>query len=215
MEKNLCAQKRILTVFGVPFVDLFLIGIGAAFAGWLTENVFHLFFSGMIDSRFHLLPFLSPYALIPLAMHILMGDANDLKIFGRRVFKQKSRKSAFLSNVLCLGLILLTIFLGELAVGNLWEALFGVKLWDYSGRVGHITQYACLVSVLGNGIGAYLLFRFAYAPTLRFVQANVPHRVALAICATLGTAIVLDTAVMILRTAVTGAAPTYWALRIF
>ena len=127
-EAEVKPRKR-LTVLGVEFVYLYLFGIIFAALGWIAENAAKIATTGTFDCRFHLLPFISPYALVPFALHIALGDPDDLAFFGKKIFK-KQRK--ILSNLICLGLIMAFVFLGELAIGNMWEAVCGVKLWNYS-----------------------------------------------------------------------------------
>jgi hypothetical protein len=213
-ERSEAKEKKHLTVFGVEFVYLYLLGIAVAFLGWVVENCSKFFSIGWIDSRFHLLPFISPYALIPFAFHILLGNPDSLTFFGKKLFKEDTKKTKIVSNILSFLLISVAIFLGELVVGNAWDKLFGVKLWNYSMIPFHVTNYAGLISTVGFGTGAYLLFKFAYAPALKWVQKNVPHKVAFIICATLGVLIVLDTSWMCLQIIIKGEAPMYWSLHL-
>lgn len=208
-------KKRRLTVFGVEFVYLYLMGIAFALLGWLVENCARLFYAGILDSRFHLLPFISPYAMIPFAFHIMLGHPDRLTVFGKKVFREETAKTKLLSNVISFLTICTTVFLGELIVGNAWELLFGVKLWDYSAQIFHVTQYAGLTSTLGFGIGAYLIFRFIYAPALRFIRNKVRYKTALIVCSTLGVLIVLDTLFMGVQIAVFGKPPVYWSVKLW
>ena len=94
-------QKKLpLKIFGIEFVYLYLFGIIVAFIGWIAENAFKLAVSGVIDSRFHLLPFISPYLLIPFAFHIALGTPNDVTFFGKKVFKNYTPKTRILSNAI-------------------------------------------------------------------------------------------------------------------
>lgn len=206
--------KKPFTVYGVEFVHLYLLGIATALIGWLAENGAKLVTSGVMDSRFHLLPFISPYALVPFAFHILLGNPDSLTFFGKKVFREENKRTKILSNLLAFLSICLVVFLSELAVGNAWEKLFHVKLWDYSSQTFHVTQYAGLSSTLGFGIGAYLIFRFIYTPALRFVQRKVSHKAALIVCSTLGVLIVLDTLVMVFQIVAFQTAPVYWTIRL-
>lgn len=216
-EKTAEAKKsrKILTIFGVQFVHLYLVGIGMAALGWIAENAAKLATTGIIDSRWHLLPFISPYALVPFAFHIVLRDANDLTIFGKHVFKRKTAATKILSNIVTIAVILTAVFFGELIVGTLWDKLFGVKLWNYSQLPCQVNQYAGLIPTLGYGFGAYLIFKFIHTPALRFVQRKVSHKLALIICCTLGVLIVLDTLSMGVRIVVCGEAPMYWSVKLF
>ena len=208
-------EKKRLKVFGVEFVYLYLFGIAVAGVGWLAENFARLFTQGIWDCRFHLLPFISPYALIPFAFRILLGDPDKIAFFGHRVFKTENRKTAVLSNILCLSLICGAVFLGELAIGNMWEKFFGVQLWNYSSFPLQVTQYAGLVPSLAYGGGAYLIFRLVYKPVLRLLQNKVNFKIAKAICCTLGVAIVLDTLAMALQIIILKQPPVYWSVKVW
>jgi uncharacterized membrane protein len=208
-------EKKPFTIFGVEFVHLYLLGIAIALIGWVAENAAKLISSGIIDSRFHLMPFISPYALIPFAFHILLGNPDNLTFFGKKMFQKETTKTKILSNLVSIVMICMFVFLGELVVGNLWEKLFGVQLWNYSTQKFHVTQYVSLLSTLGFGLGAYVIFKFFYRPALKFVQKKVSHKAAVVVCSTLGVAIVLDTICMGLQIAITGAAPVYWTFKVW
>ena len=119
--------KKRLKILGVEFFYLWLMGIGFALLGWIAENTIKVVTNGIFDCRFHLLPFISCYALIPFAYHILLGDPDKISFFGHPLFKKDKPSYKIYSNIICLVLILSAVFLGELIVGNLWELLFGVK----------------------------------------------------------------------------------------
>ena len=204
-------QKKLpLKIFGIEFVYLYLFGIIVAFIGWIAENAFKLAVSGVIDSRFHLLPFISPYLLIPFAFHIALGTPNDVTFFGKKVFKNYTPKTRILSNAIAYFAICLCVFLGELVVGNLWDILFDVQLWNYSKHPLHITKFTSVLSVLGFGTGAYLIFRFLYTPILNFIRKKISFKTAKIICLTLGVLIVIDTARMMLSIIIIGEAPNFW-----
>ena len=211
--KTLCdTQKKRFIILGVEFVYLFLLGIGFAFIGWVAENTAKLCISGVIDSRFHILPFISPYLLISFAFHIAFGSPDDLVFFGKRLFKKKTRKSVILSNLIAWLMITFFVFIGELAVGNAWDALFGVKLWNYSKHPLHITQYTSILSFGGFGLGAYLIFKLLYNPTLNFVRKRVNYTLAKWIVGILGSLIILDTVRMMLCIIILGEAPIFWRI---
>lgn len=211
-EPKIRQVRKPFTIFGVEAVYLCVLGIATAFLGWLAENVVKIISNGTFDCRFHLLPFISPYALIVFAVHIVFGNPDNIAPFGRQLFRNDNPYSKICSNILVLAIIYIFVFFGELIVGNTWEILFGVKLWNYSSSPLHVTQYAGLIPTLGYGTGAYLLFRFVHTPSLKFLQKNMTHKTALILSCTLGVLIVLDTLIMILVTAITRQAPMYWSV---
>ncbi len=211
---NACSKKR-FKIMGVEFVYLYLFGIGVAFVGWIAENTARLVTQGVWDCRFHILPFISPYALIPFAFHILLRDPDEIAFFGKKVFKKRTKYTAVASNLLCIALICSAVFLGELAIGNMWEKLFGVQLWNYSAFPLQVTQYAGLIPAIGYGGGAYLIFRFIYKPLLKAITQKVNFSVAKTICCTLGVLIILDTLAMALQIAIFKQPPVYWSVKLW
>lgn len=209
------AEKKRFTIMGVEFVYLYMIGIMVAMVGWIAENAVRIATQGILDCRFHLLPFISPYALIPFAFQILLGDPDRIALFGHRLFKKDDLKSKVLSNITCIALICGAVFLGELAIGNLWEVLFGVQLWNYASFPLHITQYAGLIPSMGYGMGAYLIFRFIYKPLLSLLRKKVKFGVAKGICLSLGILIVLDTVAMGIQIAIFHQPPMYWSVQLW
>lgn len=215
LQKPENKEKKRLTVMGIEFVYLYLFGIGVAFVGWIAENIVKIASQGCFDCRFHILPFISPYALIPFAFQILLGDPDRLAIFGHRLFKKDSLRNKILSNIICFVTICLAVFLGELAIGSMWEALFDVRLWDYSNLPLQANKYAGLIPSLGYGGGAYIIFRFIYKPVLSLMRRKVNFGVAKIICATLGVLIVLDTLAMVIQIIVLGQATMYWQVQLW
>jgi uncharacterized membrane protein len=207
-------EKKRWRILGVEFVYLYLFGIFVAFLGWVGENIPRAINPavGVIDSRFHLLPFISPYLLISFAIHLVIGDPDHLAFFGKKLFKEKSLKACVLSNILCYAILCAGVFFGELAVGNLWEMMFGVQMWNYSGWPLTVTQYTSIVTTFGFGTAAYVIVRFIYKPMMKLICNRVPFKVAKWICLTLGVAIVLDTVWMNIQMALFGEAPIYWEI---
>lgn len=202
-----------LKILGVEFVYLLILGFIFAFFGWIAENTAKLFSSGIIDNRFHFLPFISCYALIPFAFHIVLGNANDLTIFGKHIFKHNTSMTKILSNVLSLIIIFSSVFLGELIVGNVWEDLFGVKLWDYSNQGYNLTQYTSLKSTIGYGLGAFLLFKIAFSPLLSLIKNKIKYKNAIIVCIVLGTLLFFDSFILFIQIVVFHRAPIYWTIK--
>lgn len=206
------ARPKRLKIFGVEVVYLAILGIGMAMIGWIAENVVKAVSDGVIDSRFHTLPFISPYALVPFAFAIVFGNADDLALFGKKVFKNQSRKTKILSNIITYAIICFGVFVGEFVVGNAWDILFGVQLWNYSFLPLQVTKYAGLIPSLGYGTGAFLLFRFAYTPLLNLLRKKADFKKAKVFAIVIGSLIVLDTVVMGLHIAIAGEAPMLWRI---
>lgn len=207
-------KKSRFKIFGLEAVYLYLFGIGVAFVGWIAENLARLVMQGIIDCRFHVLPFISPYALIPFAFHIIMGDPDDATVCGKKLFVDKVKHRALYSNLFCLAVLMAGVFFGELAVGNAWDMLFGVQLWNYSTMPFSVTQYAGLIPTIGYGGGAYLIFKLVYKPLMKVIRTKVSFKTAKIICLTLGVLIVLDTVCMMIQTMILGEPPIYWSISV-
>lgn len=209
------AEKPRFTLCGIEPAYLLLMSIVFAFIGWVGENAAIFVNRGEIDCRFHFLPFIPVYGLVPIAIHLLFGNTNDLSPFGRKLFKKRGKGTVVLSNVLALVIIFAAVFLGELAVGNLWEALTGVSLWNYAEQPFHVTKYAGLIPMLGYGGAAYLLSKLIIEPGLPFLKKKVPYRVALIIVCVLGGLLLLDDAIMCVYLFVFREKPVWWLIKLF
>lgn len=208
------SQKKRWTIFGVEFVYLAFIGICVAFLGWILENAVKLVTNGVIDARYHILPFVSPYVLVPFAFHICFGDIDDITVFGKKLFKKTSLKTKVASNILVFIFLCIAVFLGELIVGNLYEKCFGVTLWYYSSSKLLVTKYAGLVPSLWYGTFAYLIFRFVYNPLLKVLR-KAPYKVIKIIVIVLGLLILADAMNLLLQIIIFGKAPMLWRVKLW
>ena len=198
--------------FRENFPYMCVMAVLASFVGWLGENISTLIGSGKIDSRFHLLPFLSPYGLIVLFLYAALRDIDRATFFGKPLFKRDTLTARILSNLYCLVFITAAAFVGEIIVGNLWEKAFGVVLWDYTNHTYCFTRYTCLLTTVLYGIGGYLFFRLLFSPLLRLIK-KLPRKTAKILGFTLGVFILTDTAFMGIYIAVFRQAPVYWSVR--
>lgn len=208
MQKN--ARKK--HTFREEFPYICVLAVLAALVGWLGENISKLIASGKIDSRFHLLPFLSPYGLIVLFIYAALRDVDRATFFGKPLFQGNTLPNKILSNVYCLLFITAAAFLGELLVGNLWEQAFGVVLWDYTNHAYCFTRYTCLLTTVLYGVGGYLFFRLGFSPLFRLIK-KLPRKTAKILGFALGVLILVDTAIMGVHIAVFRRAPMYWTVR--
>lgn len=208
------SPKKRWTIFGVEFVYLAFIGICVAFLGWILENAVKLATNGVIDARYHILPFVSPYVLVPFAFHICFGDIDDITVFGKKLFKKTSLKTKVASNILVFIFLCIAVFLGELIVGNLYEKCFGVTLWYYSSSKLLVTKYAGLVPSLWYGTFAYLIFRFVYNPLLKVLR-KAPYKVIKIIVIVLGLLILADAMNLLLQIIIFGKAPMLWKVKLW
>lgn len=191
--KNKTKRKRIM-VCGAELNTLLFLAIPVCHIGWIAELTIKLVAKG--HAEFHLIPFIGVYGLIVFAFQIFLGNPNDIAFMGRTLFKHKTKKTILLSNLLSFLFICIAVFLGELIVGNLIESLFDVKLWDYSSQLLHVTQYAGVLSTLGFGAGAFVIFQL-FPFVLSWVEHHISRRTMLVFNLTLGSIIVLDTLAML------------------
>jgi hypothetical protein len=70
-KNEFVTEKQPWKLCGVEFFYLCVLGIAVAMIGWIVENVFRVIDIGVIDSRYHLLPFISPYGLAVFALHLV------------------------------------------------------------------------------------------------------------------------------------------------
>lgn len=208
-------QKKRFTIFGVEFFYIGLLSIGLCFIGWIIENTVKLITHGVISSKCYLLPFISAYALIVFAIHIFLGDPDSIAIFGKRIFKKDTVKTRIASNILCYVFLCAFVFLAELTVGNVANSFFGIALWSYQGWLGNVTQFTSLPTTFGFGTAAYLGFRFVYKPALNFMRNKMSYKTVKTICIILGSLIIIDTVIMVIRLSIYDVVPEYWSLKIF
>ena len=210
--KNEQSSNKRFTVCGAEFVYLGLIGILTAFAGWLVENTFKAIVDGIIDARFHVLPCIAAYALVPFALQILLGDIDDLSFFGIKLFKNKTKRTKLISNITAYVLMCSVVFIGELGIGSLWDKVFGVLLWDYSDTPLHITKYAGVIPTFGFGTGVWLLFKFVHKPLLNLFRKKANYKAATIIVAILGTLMCADLIRLLLHIIIGHNAPMLWRI---
>ena len=214
-DRNRRFGKEPFKLFGVEFYYLAFFGIIVSFLGFAVENIARLIGMGILDSRFHILPFISPYGLIIFAFHLLMYDPDELSFFGKGLIPKGVKRRRLWSNLIAYLLICLFVFLGELAVGNIWDVFFGVELWNYESLPLSVTQYAGLFPTLGYGTGAYLLFKFVYKPTLSFIRSRLDYKKTKLTVLILGSLIVLDTVRLMLTIILFGEAPMLWRIKLW
>ena len=199
-------------IFDVELAYLTLLGIATAFIGWFVENISMLLTYGVIDARNHTLPFISVYGLIPFALHLALGNADDITVFGKKIFTEKSRKNKALSNLLCFLVMCMIVFLGEFMVLHGFEILFGIELWDFRVMPLAITQYTSVITTFGFGFGTYVIFKFIYTPVLNFVRKHIKYSTAKYIAIFIGGAILVDMFVFIFFTILVGKPPMLWSI---
>lgn len=207
-------QKKHAGIYGYELAYLGVLAVITAFLGWLAENFGCLVFDGRIDSRYHILPLIPPYALIPVAAAVIFGDPDRWTFFGRRVFKKDTTATKILSNLCVLVICCAVVVVGEFCVGNLYETLFGEVLWNYSSQPLSFGKYNAIIPTVGYGGGAWLVMKFVYKPLMNIMRRKLRYKTAVIICAVVLPLMLADAAAMLIQTATVGA-PMYWRLDIF
>lgn len=203
-------KRRKVTVFGYEVYYFGVAMIIFSFFGFCAENIGRMTVQHVFDCRHQLLPFLFAYGIALLAIYCCLGTPDELKVFGKRIFKDNTR-GKILSHIIYFLVIFAFIMAGEIAVGMLYEKFAGVILWDYSQIPTHITRYTSIITTLLYGGGVYLIMAFAFKPMMKLIS-KMGRKAAIIIDSTLGTAIIIDFIAMLVIMFVTGAAPEYWSV---
>ena len=177
-------------VFDYHFIYLFLMVIFGGIIGFIIECFATGISKGYIDSRFQRLPCILGYGLMILALYLLFGTPNKMRILKNEIFTNK--KNLPIKHFLYFLIVTTFIFFCEWGAGELFELLIGVGLWDYSNIPLHIGQYVCLPFALGFGAGAYVFMAFIFSPIMSLLENKMPMNIALIIFFVIGTPVVID-----------------------
>ncbi len=128
-----------------------------SFLGWLWETVYMLSLTGELQDRgFLTLPFCPIYATVLLGIYFLLGNITEKRGIMRNIHSDISASLIYF----CLCFIFPT--LAELAVGEFFLKVFGMRLWDYSGlsynTKGHIALEISLLWAIAIFIFMNLVF---------------------------------------------------------
>lgn len=199
-------------IYDYHWVYMGICMIVASFLGWVSENIFRCIASEnhTIDSRFMILPFIAPYGLAVFAAYFALGTPDKMRLFKKEIFRDNTRKDRILSYV-CYGTaIFVTVALGEIVVGTIYEAITGLTLWNYSNITLHITKFTSIPTTSALTILAVILMRFAFTPFMNFLENKMNYKLALYISIILGSLIVLDCLIMMFNFLVYGEKNIYW-----
>jgi uncharacterized membrane protein len=197
--------------FGVPLACVVLTAVLFSHVGWLVENVARIFLHRTIDARFYVLPFISAYGMIPFAYQAILRSPDDIRFFGKDLLPSDNVRNRVAKNVIAYIMMVIFVFLAELAVGNLWDGLLGVKLWDYSSFPLSITQYTSLPTSILLGLFGFVLYKVVYGRLLR-AFCRMPYGKVRTLATVLASLIMLDTVNMILYMVIKGEAPMLWSI---
>lgn len=211
MDKKI--DRKPIKIFGAELAYLLLIMLVGAMLGWVAENFYRMVDIHVIDNRYHFLPFIFAYELAVLAMHIALGNPDDIHFFGKKILPKACKCKKLISNVLYLVIVMAFVFMGEILVGSLYESLTGLVIWDYSQMPFHVTKYTGLISAVGFGICAWAFMKFLFVGLLKLLRKRMPLKVAWAINLTLGLLVFLDGVIMLIFALVFKTKPIYWTIK--
>ena len=119
---------------------LILIVVLVSFLGFIVENIFTSYSSGVIDNRNMVLPFLLGYGLAILVIYKLFGTPHAPMFFG----KELSLGNAALSSLYYFTIAFLCVSIGEVALGYIIEWSCDIVWWNYTAIPLHITKYTSI-----------------------------------------------------------------------
>lgn len=159
-------------------LSLMLIIVFVSFLGFITENIFISFRSGVMDNRNMVLPFLLGYGLAIFIIYKLFGTPNAPLLFG----SEMSLESTFARTLFYFAIAFLCVSIGEIMLGYLIEFTCGIEWWDYSSIPLHITQYTSVPTSVVFSILITIFMKYLFSPLLNiFSKINASTLSILAI----------------------------------
>ncbi|MBQ8345521.1 MAG: putative ABC transporter permease [Clostridia bacterium] len=147
---------------------LFLLAAAVSFLGWFGETVYAYLSSGRFcDRGFLTLPVCPIYGISVFALYWLLGLPQGGGVLLRRV---RGWQRLLIYVPLCF----LIPTAAELVTGWTFHRLFGLRLWDYSGKLWNFGGYICLSFSVAWGILLPLGMAFLFPPLKRFFFALKP-----------------------------------------
>ena len=148
---------------------LILIVILVSFLGFVVENFFISFSSGVIDNRNMILPFLLGYGLAILTIYKLFGTPHSPMFFGKAI----AIDSPFVCSTYYFIIAFLCVSIGELILGHLIEWSCEIVWWNYTALPLHITKYTSIPTSTIFAILITLFMKYFFDPLLnRFSKMN-------------------------------------------
>lgn len=164
-------------------------------AGWIVETLmFYFMYGDFFDRGLLLLPFCPLYGLSALAVYAVLrtpqtGIWNKLC---RKPHSKAGRVFATVGALLCYALAaaaLATIIEG--ITGLVYDKIFGIRLWNYSGYSYNLLGYVCLRYALLWGVLIVAAMGLVWYP-LQKALARVPFAPLAVVAGILSTAITFD-----------------------
>lgn len=198
-------------IFGVRLSTLLFIACCAAFIGFLSENIQRLIVYRTLDSRHQLLPFLAAYGFGIFVLYAVFGVPAEMRFFGLKLLKKEGTVHRIVRAAVYFVSVFAVVLLGEMSVGLLFEALFGIKAWDLSQFPLAVTQYTSVTTSLLYATAITLLMQFVFPLAVKLFD-KIPKKPAIVISSVLTALILADFLVMVVTPVFTGSFPEYWQI---
>lgn len=141
---------------------LIMVIVVVSFLGFWIENIFISSFTGFMNNRNMIFPFLFGYGLSILAILILFGTPNEPKFLGKRLYF----KGQITSTVYYFIIAFICVCVGEIALGHIIEYTCDIIWWDYSRLPLNITRYTSVFTSLGFAFLITVFAKYLYLPIL-------------------------------------------------
>lgn len=207
-------KNNIIKLYDYDISYLWLASLIFAHLGYWVENLFRLFSKGILDSRNQILPFLFCYSIAMWALYLALGTPKKARFFAKQLFDGRTKENRLNSLLYYFSVVFIFIFSGEIVVGEMFEAISGIQLWNYSGIPFHVTQYTSIPTTIALSVGVIILMEYFFTPLMNALQ-KIPRKLVLIIDYVLGTLIVADWLIMIISINVFKIAPNYWSVQVF
>lgn len=138
-----------------------------------------------LDRGFLHLPFCTIYGVCIVGIHGLIGSPGSGGLLLKKVENRALRYLLFT----LLAMAIPTA--AELVTGVTFEAVFGIRLWDYRWHTYDFCGYISLEMSLVWGIAVWLLMSIVY-PRVERLMTRIPKKTACITAAALSAAVAID-----------------------
>ena len=150
---------------------LILIIVFVSFLGFIVENIFTSYSSGVMDNRNMVLPFLLGYGLAIFVIYKLFGTPNSPLFFG----KELAFKNGVSSTLYYFAIAFLCVSIGEVILGYLIEWSCDIVWWNYTSLPLNITKYTSIPTsfLFASMITAFM--KYLFKPMLNMFSKIPPQ----------------------------------------
>lgn len=141
---------------------LLMVIVVVSFLGFCIENIFIASFTGFINNRNMILPFLLGYGLSILGILILFGTPHEPKFLTKSLSFKKSSSATIYYFIIAF----ICVCAGEIALGYIIEYTCDIIWWDYSDLPLNITRYTSVFTSLGFALLITVFTKYIFFPLL-------------------------------------------------